>query len=184
MRGLERGSLAGSPGSRGRAILALAGAGGVLALPAQVFAAGSLNVIPDLRLTAANVIVFLAIIYPTHRFVLRPLLRIMRERVAAVEGTAARAAAVREDALGRRSELEERLATARARAQAERARILGEGEAEGRGLLDAARGEGVAAIDEVRAAVADELAEARSALADEATGLAREAAESVLGRAL
>ena len=86
---------------------------GSLATPGVANAAGSLNLNPDPRILIANVIIFLAIIYPTNRFVLKPLLKVLRDRVAAVEGTAARASELRDQGAAQRAEIEQRLAAAR-----------------------------------------------------------------------
>lgn len=157
---------------------------GSLATPGVANAAGSLNLNPDPRILIANVIIFLAIIYPTNRFVLKPLLKVLRDRVAAVEGTAARASELRDQGAAQRAELEQRLASARAAAQAERAAIVGEGEAEEKRLIDAARSEGFAGVQEVREAIAAELVSARAALEVDARSLAEEAASKLLGRTL
>ncbi len=157
---------------------------GSFATPGVANAAGSLNLNPDLRILIANVIVFLAIIYPTNRFVLKPLLKVLRDRVAAVEGTAARASDLRGQGGAQRAELEQRLVAARAAAQAERATIVGEGEAEEKRLIDAARSEGFASVQEVREAIGAELVTARAALEVEARSLAEEAASKILGRTL
>jgi F-type H+-transporting ATPase subunit b len=157
---------------------------GSLATPGVANAAGSLNLNPDLRILIANVIVFLAIVYPTNRFVLKPLLKVLRDRTAAVEGTAARASELRDQGAAQRAELEGQLAAARAAAQAERANIVGEGEAEEKRLIDIARSEGLASVHEMRDVVAAELVSARAALEVEARSLAGEAASKILGRTL
>ena len=171
MRGLERSSLV------------FWGTWGFVALPG-VARAASLNLFPDLRITAVNVIVFLALVYPTNRLVLQPLLKVLRERVAAVEGTAARASDIRGEAAAQRGELDERLAAAQAEAQSHRAEIMAEAETEEKDLTNAARRDGAAIIDEVRVALVEELASARAALEGEARSLAQEAAAKILGRAL
>ncbi len=156
---------------------------GFVALPG-VARAASLNLFPDLRITAVNVIVFLALVYPTNRLVLQPLLKVLRERVAAVEGTAARASDIRGEAAAQRGQLDERLAAAQAEAQSRRVEIMAEAETEEKDLTNAARRDGAAIIDEVRVALAEELASARTALEGEARALAQEAAAKILGRAL
>ena len=156
---------------------------GVVTLPGVARAAG-LNLFPDLRITAVNVIIFLALVYPTNRLVLQPVLKVLRERVAAVEGPAERASEIRGEAAARRGELDARLAAARAEGQSRRAAIMAEAETEEKELTDAARRDGAAIIDEVRGALAEELASARTALEGEARALAQEAAAKILGRAL
>ena len=172
MRGRERGSL----------IIGVMF--GALAVPRIAGAAAALNLNPELWITAMNVIIFASLIYPTNRFVLQPVLKVLLARVEAVEGTTRRASELREEAAAQRSDLEERLAQARAEAQARRVGILAETEAEERSLIDAARGAAAAGIAELRETVAGELESARSALEADARGLAEEAAAKILGRAL
>ncbi len=172
MRGLERGALV------------LSVMSGSLATPAVAEAAGTLNLNPTPWITVLNIGVFVLLIYPTNRWLLQPLMKVLRDRVAAVEGAAARASDIRGEAATQRSELEERLAAARVAAQSERLRIMGEVQAEERQVLDAARREGGASIEEVRRALSEELVSARSALADAARSLAQEAASKILGRPL
>ncbi len=172
MRGRERGRLV---------ICVMFGA---LAMPRIARAAAALNLDPELWLTAMNVVIFAALIYPTNRFLLQPLLKVLRARIEAVEGTAGRASEIREEALARRRELEERLALARAEAQSQRVRTLGETETEAKSLTDAARAAASASIAEVRETLAGELESARSELESEARTLAEEAAAKILGRAL
>ena len=172
MRGRERGSL----------IIGVMF--GALAVPRLAGAASALNLNPELWITAMNVIIFGALIYPTNRFLLQPLLKVLRERIEAVEGTAGRASEIREEALARRSNLEERLAQARAEALAQRVRILGETEVEEKSLIDAARATAAVSVAELRETLAGELESARSALESDARALAQEAAAKILGRAL
>ena len=157
---------------------------GALAVPRIAGAAATLNLEPELWITAMNVIIFAALIYPTNRLLLQPLLKVLRERVEAVEGTAGRASEIRAEAAIRRTELEERLALARAEAQSQRVLMLGETEAEERSLIDAARATAAEGIAEVRQTLVAELESARSALEAEARTLAEEAAAKILGRAL
>ncbi len=157
---------------------------GALAVPRIAGAAAALNLNPELWITAMNVIIFVALIYPTNRFLLQPILKVLRERIEAVEGTAGRASAIREEAAAHRSDLEERLAEARAEAQSRRVRIQAETEAEERTLIDAARRAATVSVAELRETLAGELESARSALEADARGLAEEAAAKILGRAL
>ncbi len=172
MRGRERGSL----------IIGVMF--GALAVPRIAGAAAALNLNPELWITAMNVIIFGALIYPTNRFLLQPLMKVLRARIEAVEGTAGRASEIRDEALARRSDLEERLAQARAAAQSQRVRILAETEAEEKSLIDAARAAAVASVAELRETLAGELESARLALESDARALAEEAAAKILGRAL
>ena len=156
-----------------------------LSVPAVAAAAGGgLNLTPDLTLLAANVLVLGLLTYPTHRLLLKPLVRILAEREQRTTGTMARAEAVCAEAAQVQEELGTRLARAREDAQARRNAIMNEVEAEERGILDAARAESVQTLGAVRSAVAEEISDARTALQAEAQALSREAAARILGRAL
>jgi len=154
-----------------------------LALPAGAQAA-DLNLIPQAEIVAANVALFLLLIYPVNRLLVQPLLRVLDERDARTSGALAQSQKLADEARSARAELEAGLNEARARAQTRRAAILGDGETEERALLEAARDEASSAIEGVRRSVENELVDARASLQTEARVLAREAATRILGRAI
>lgn len=154
-----------------------------LAIPASARAA-DLNLIPDVAVVATNVALFLLLIYPVNRLLVQPLLRVLDERAARTSGALAQSQQLGDDARAARVELEARQNDARARAQAQRATILGEGEVQERAVLEAARDEATQTIEGVRRSIEGELAEARRGLQTDARALAREAATRILGRAL
>ena len=154
-----------------------------LALPAGAQAA-DLNLIPQAEVVAANVALFLLLIYPVNRLLVQPLLRVLDERDARTSGALAQSQKLVDEARSARTELEAGLNDARARAQTRRAAILGDGETQERALLEAAREEASRAIEGVRRSVQSELADARASLQTESRALAREVATRILGRAL
>ena len=157
---------------------------GLSTLPSIAHAAGALNLNPDLARVGLNVALFVALIYPTHRWILQPLLRIFDERERRTTGAATDAQALVTEAAEVRVQFERRMHEARARAQRRRAEILAEAEESTHGLLDVARTEASASLEEVRQTIAGELDEARQGLRDQTEVLAREVAEKVLGRSL
>ncbi len=157
----------------------------LLGMPALAPAASEgLDLSPDLVLLGANLLVFTLLIYPTQRWLLAPLVRILVEREQRTSGAMARAEATHAEAVQVRGEIERVLANARAEAQARRSAIMSEAEAEERRILEAARTETANTLAGVRSSVAEELADARRTLQTDAHSLSEEAAARVLGRAL
>ena len=157
----------------------------MLSVATPVSAAGAgLNLLPDLRLVALNVGVFLLLVIPTNRLVLRPLLRIIQARGEKIGGALSRSDELRHEAERVRTVVESQLAEAHAAAQAERNTIMGKAEEDSRGILDAARAESAREMGAVRTSIATELTTARATLQSETRELAREAASRVLGRSL
>ena len=154
-----------------------------LALPSVAHAA-DLNLIPNPVLVAANVVVFLLLIYPVNRLLIGPLLRLVEEREQRTAGSRAEAARLEAEASSLGAELEARLTEARARAQARRVAIMADAETQERALLAAASADASQAIDGVRRSIQADLTAARAGLQGDARALAGEAAARVLGRAL
>jgi F-type H+-transporting ATPase subunit b len=157
-------------------------AGGVCA-PATALAAG-LNLTPSWPIVALNVGVFLLLVWPTNRFLLQPLVRVLEERERRTAGARAEAARGAEQVAALQQDLEARLRAARERAQARHAEITSAAQEETRRVLARAREEAAAEIESVRGAIAAEAEAARSALRADATALAREIAAKLLGREL
>lgn len=154
-----------------------------LALPVDAHAAG-LNLAPEMKLVALNVLLFVLLIYPVNRLLVQPLLRVLEERERRTSGAESEVEQLGADARAARATLDAGLLEARGHAQARRAAILAAGETEERALLDAARNDAVRNVEAVRDAVQSELDAARSALESDTRALAREAATRILGRSL
>jgi F-type H+-transporting ATPase subunit b len=155
-----------------------------VALPSTALAAEGLNLFPDPLKVAVNVVVFLLLIYPTSRFVLRPLVRTLEEREKRTTGALSRMDSLLGEAAEHRQTLEARLEEARQQAQAQRAAVLQEAEEEERRELTQAREAATRRLDEARDSIAAEVESARESLRSEADALARELASKVLGRSL
>ena len=151
---------------------------------AEARAADALNLFPDPLAVAINVVVFLLLIYPTSRFLLRPLVRTLEERERRTEGALRSMDALLGETAQLRQTLEARLDEARERAQAQRAAVLQEGEEEQRRELTDAREQAARKLEEARAEMAAELDAARQTLRAEVESLSRELASKVLGRSL
>lgn len=147
-------------------------------------AAGGLNLEPNLGLVAMNVAIFLLLVIPTNRLLLRPLVRILEERERRTIGARSQAEAGAAEAARARAELEAMLRGARERAQARRAAITTAAQTEERALLERAREDARHEVDAVRSGIAAELTSARATLQSDARALAREAAAKLLGRSL
>ena len=120
----------------------------LLGFPALALAGGDgLNLIPNLTLLVANLVVLGLLIYPTQRWLLVPLVRVLVAREQRTAGALERAESTHAEAVRVREELERELARARAEAQAHRSVILGEAEAEERRILDEARTESAQALE-------------------------------------
>ena len=163
-----------------------------VALAAPVHAAeGGLEIFPDIvRVPPLEsrylqlLFLFVLLILPVNRLVLKPLLAVLDERAERIEGTRKRAAelAGRADAALARYQA----AVEQARKQADELR---------KGTLEAARGDQARILSEARrtaegevsaarSAVAGALIEARASLRGDTGALARDVAARVLGRAL
>ena len=125
-------------GERNKTLVAIP-ALGLFAVPGLANAADALNLVPDFALLGIHLLVLLALIYPTQRLLLAPLVRILEERERRTLG----ATSDSEELLGRATELDgtlhERVQRARSGAQARRGEIAAQAEAEERELLAAAR---------------------------------------------
>lgn len=167
-----------------RAVWVGAGVSVGLGIPWVAQAAGALNLSPNPLILIADVVVFLLLVYPTSRLLLRPIVRIIEDREKRSEGALAGAESLSHEAVELQRELEVHLREAHASAQGRRAEVLAEAEEAQRESLERARGDAGRIVESVRRSVAEDLSAARTSLADEARTLAREAASRILGRAL
>jgi F-type H+-transporting ATPase subunit b len=163
-----------------------------LAAPAHA-AEGELVIFPDILEHLSDplssryvqlLVLFLLLIYPVNQLVLKPLLAVLDERTARIEGARKRAGELgtqAEAVLARygaaveqaRKQAEELRKGALEGARGDQARILAE-------ARSAAEGE----VSSARTSVAGALDGARAALRGQSEALAREAAARVLGRTL
>jgi F-type H+-transporting ATPase subunit b len=164
-----------------------------LAGPAEA-AEGGLQIFPDFDPFAPGswaasrfvqlIVLFLLLIVPVNRFVLMPLLRVLDERTARIEGTRRRAGEVGAQADGALARYSAAVEAARKQAGVLRTDALEHARGDQVRILADARHAAEAEVSAARSSVAGALAEARAALRAESPGLAREAAARVLGRSL
>lgn len=157
---------------------------GVAGAPSLAEAASELNLFPDPRHVLLNLAIFLALVWPTKRFLLDPLLGVLEARAERTAGALEQAEGLLREAAETRKGFETRLAGAHAEAEARRTELLAEGEAQAREAVQAARDDAARSVEAVRETVSTELTEARRSLREDAATLASEAAGRILGRAL
>ena len=152
--------------------------------PTTARAAEALNLIPDPAHGLVNVVVFLLLIYPVTRVLLRPLVRTLEERERRTEGALGRVDALLEEAGRLRESVESRLAAAHEEARGGRGEIIQRAEEEESRKLGAAREEAARTLEQARESIAGDVEAARESLRAEADALAQELASKVLGRPL
>jgi F-type H+-transporting ATPase subunit b len=161
------------------------------ALPAHA-AEGGLQIFPDLFLGASPLesryvqlmVLFVLLIVPVDRLVLRPLLSVLEQRAARIEGARRRAGEIAkqaESALGRYSAAIEE---ARKQADLVRSDALERARTEQARVLAEARSAAEREVSAARSGVAQALQGARVTLRSHGDTLAHEAASRVLGRPL
>lgn len=158
--------------------------GGAAAIWPSTAGAAELNLFPDPLQVAINVALFIVLIYPVSRFLLRPLVTLIEERERRTTGVLSRVDTLLGEAAQLRETFEARMAEARARAGAQRAAVAQETEAEERRLLTEAREEAARSLEAARTSIEAEVATAREELRAEAEAIAREIASRIVGRAL
>lgn len=152
--------------------------------PATAHASESLNLIPDMNLLIGLLVAFIAIVYPLNLLLFKPIFAVLDERAERIDGARRRAQQLQQEA----DEVIERYrgAVRDVRVEAEQAR---------RAALDVARGEQAGITTEARTQAEQQLGrtrqelsaaveEARTQLRDQVEGLARQAAERIVGREL
>jgi len=165
----------------------------VLAAPAYA-AEGGLQIFPDFQPLdplswprsryVQLLVLFLLLIAPVNRLVLKPLLGVLDERGARIEGARKRAQEVGAQADGVFARYQAAIEAARKQADELRNRALDDARGDQTKILAQARRAAEAEMSAARTDVAGALAGARVGLRSQTEGLAREAAERVLGRTL
>jgi len=156
----------------------------LMVLPDAAHAAGGISLVPEVEVLALNFVVLGLLIYPVNKLLIQPLIGLLAERERRSTGATDRVAELANDTAGLRGTLTERLGGARGSAQTRRGEILSGAQDEERRLLEAARADAAEQVEWVRSRIASELETARSTLQTDARELARDAAASILGRAL
>jgi F-type H+-transporting ATPase subunit b len=147
-------------------------------------ASGGLNLVPSWDLLLLLIALFVALIYPLNLLIFKPILRVFDERQEKITGTAARAERMREEADEIIVRYEQAVREVREESELARRQQLEVARNESVSELSGARAGAEREIDTARQAIASSLEGARATLRGEAEGLARQAAERVLGRVL
>jgi F-type H+-transporting ATPase subunit b len=158
----------------------------LVASPALAAEAG-LEIFPEFTLTGKLVqlmVLFVLLIVPSNKVIFQPLLRVLEEREARMDGAREKARAVSSEAdevLGR---YEAAVTVARKAAESERRGALETARREQVRVTGEARGEAERQVSEARVQVASAADAARVGMRQEAEQLARDVASQVLGRGL
>jgi F-type H+-transporting ATPase subunit b len=151
-------------------------------------AGGSLNIFPDYKSWDGQlyqlIVLFALLVVPVNMLILKPLLRVLDERLEHIEGVRARAERLEKDADAVLEQYEQAVRDVRQEAELARRSQIGRARDQTLEKTGAARSEAEGEIDRARGALASSIESARTALHAEARHLARDVATRVLGRAL
>ena len=146
---------------------------------------GTLEIFPDLKgLLPQLLVLFAVLVVPVNLLILKPLLRVLDERLEHIEGVRARAERLEKDADAVLEQYEQAIRDVRQQAELDRRSQIGRARDQTLEKTGAARAEAEGEIERARSALAGSLESARTALRAEARHLARDVATRVLGRAL
>jgi F-type H+-transporting ATPase subunit b len=162
-----------------------------LGAPAQA-AEGGLQIFPDLFLGVSPLesrylqllLLFLLLVFPVNQLLLKPLLAVLDERSARIEGTRKRAGELAGQADAALARYQAAVEQARKQADELRKGTLEGARGDQARILSEARRTAEGEVSTARSGVARALAGARAGLRADTDALAREVATRVLGRAL
>ncbi len=135
-------------------------------------------------LIGLQVIPFLVVLVGLHFIIFKPMLRLLADREKAIVQDRKDAEELEGEVQQKMTELEERLAQAKAAANADRRERREEIRQREEEILAGARAEAEEMVDKAREEIEREAEAARRTLREESEGLAEDVASSVLGRAL
>jgi F-type H+-transporting ATPase subunit b len=154
-------------------------------VPVAAHASGDLVLIPNwTRELPILIALFVMVIPPTNRLILKPLLRVLDDREERTTGTRARAARLEQEAREVLERCEREIVKTREESERLRRSALERVRAEAQQLTDAARAGAETTLDGARGELGQALESARHGLRGQSEELAREAAARVLGRSL
>lgn len=125
---------------------------------------------------------FLTVAFLCSRLLFRPYLKMRDERTAGIEGARDEAARLSAEADARLTRYQGQLEGARTRAQDERRKMRAEAAERQRQVSERARAESASSLEEANARIRRESEAARATLMPQAHELARDIAETLLGR--
>ena len=156
----------------------------LLVLPLAANAAGGLELVPDLTMLAIMVVLFLVMVFPVNALLFQPILKVLDEREARIEGTRTRAEQLEQDAQEALERYEASVLEVRGEAEQARRSVLEEARSQALSTTGEARAEVEQQIENARSEIRASLDSARETLRGQSQDLAREAASRVLGRSL
>lgn len=166
-----------------RALVLLACASLLAASPALA-AGGGIEIMPSPGRLIPLIVLFLLMVVPVNRLIIQPLLSVIDERESRIAGAQVRASQVGKRADDILQAYETRVAGARESAEDERRGALDEARHRQAQRVAEERGAAETRIEEARREIDGALEQARGELRSQAEGLARQAAERMLGRSL
>jgi F-type H+-transporting ATPase subunit b len=155
---------------------------GLIAQP--VLASDNLELIPDPTVLSIMLVGFVLLIFPLNQLIFKPIFRSLDERTERIEGARSRSVRLQGEADGVLKGYEDAIRTARSESEQARQGQLALAREEQAVLTTQARDEAEGEIERAREDLGQSLEEARASLRSSAEGLAKAAAEQVLGRAL
>ena len=165
-----------------KASLALA-SGMVAALPQAAAASEEgLQIIPDLTTVGILIALFVVLVPVLNALLFKPLLGVLDERAARIEGARARAAELARQAAGLLARHDEAMRQARETAHVEQVRLVEEARRAHQATVGEARAAAEREIHGARSEISRNADSARGTLGDQAEPLAREITARLLGR--
>jgi F-type H+-transporting ATPase subunit b len=147
-------------------------------------AEGGLELMPDLQLLGALLILFALLVVPVNAIIFKPIFRALDEREDKISGTRARAERLERDAQAVLERYQSAVREVREEAESARRARLETTRGETAQTTAEARAAAEGEIERARAELSAALEDARASLRAQSQELAREAAARVLGRAL
>jgi len=141
-----------------------------------------MNIVPDWVLVALQTLPFLVAFLALRSLLFRPLLALLDERRAAIQGARDEAERLRARVTEARAAWDQRLAEARAEGSAHRARLVSEAGVQRQALVDSAREAAELRVGAALRELGEARREATGRLDADARALAAAIAERVLGR--
>ncbi len=156
---------------------------GILA-PSAASASGGLVLMPDWTMLGVLLVGFALLVAPVNALIFRPLFRTLDERHQKIVGARERAKVIEERASQSMSRYRTSVREARDEAESGRQMQIQAARSEHASITSGAKDESDREVAYARSEIATSLDEARATLRAASEGLARDAAERILGRSL
>lgn len=156
---------------------------GILA-PGSAIASGGLVLMPDFTMLFVLLCGFVLLVAPINALIFRPIFRVLDERHQKIEGARDRAQLIDEEASRAMARYRASVREARDEAESGRQFQLQDARCEQGSITSRAKQESDREVAHARSDLAASLEEARATLRTASEGLARQAAERILGRTL